>query len=214
MWITALRQAGWVALAVVMMAAPAPLGAQGSGGAAPLNSAVDALFEALATAPSRARAEVIASDIMRVWRTSGSPTVDLLFEQAEDMMSQGAPRVARAKLTGIVQIRPDLGEAWAARAAANWTMGEHDAALSDLEAALDIEPRHFGAWVLLAQIREVEGEIDRALRAYRRAAALHPFLPGVAEKIRGLTARVRALGAQGADPWGTRPVLDGRRLGD
>ncbi len=152
------------------------------------------LFAALAAAPTPDRAAVVAEELRRRWRASDSDTVALLFEQADALRTDGALVPARAKLTGIVQLRPQLVQGWADRGAVHWALGEHDAAMNDLEAALELEPRHFEALVLRAEILEAEGNFLGALRAYRQAQAVHPHMPGVADRVRRLTRIVETDG--------------------
>lgn len=176
-------------MALLAFAACGPVAAQGPGERgiqAQGDRAVmlDALFDALANAPTRERAEMLATEIDRLLRAHPSPTVTVLFEQAGTLMSEGDHEAAREKLTGVVTLAPQLAQGWAARAEAQWGLGIYDATVSDLEAALEIEPRHFRALELLGRVREAHGDYRAALRAYRQAQAIHPRLPGIDTRIR------------------------------
>ncbi len=173
---------------LVWAAAPVqPLYAQGANGG---QQEADLLFDALLAARTPEQARVVEGEIVRRWRRTLSDTVALLQEQAVTLMAQGDAAGARGKLDGIVHLMPHHAEAWALRGEAHWSLGEHDAALSDLEAAVELEPRHFRALRVMAEVLEAEKDFAKALEAYRRALAIHPHLPGVADKIRTLARAV------------------------
>ena len=53
---------------------------------------------------------------------------------------------------------------------------EYDAALRDIDRALAIEPRHFGALCGRGMVLEKQGDMARAIEAYKDALAVHPWI--------------------------------------
>ncbi len=145
-----------------------------------------ALFNALGATEDAERADLLAAEIERQWREERGPTVKLLHEQADTLIAAGDLLGARAKLTGIVEFDPAGAEGFARRGQIHRDLRDTDAALNDLETAVDLEPRHFRALFLLAQIREQNGEWSQALEAYRTTAKLYPAWPEPEARIKAL----------------------------
>ena len=110
----------------------------------------DEMFEKLLKAPSESEANDAAQDIWASWMESGSPTVDMIMERAVD--------------------------AWNRRATLFLNDENFPEALRDLNEALRLEPRHFGAWAGLGIMMETMGAEAEALDAYRQALEIHPFM--------------------------------------
>jgi tetratricopeptide (TPR) repeat protein len=72
------------------------------------------------------------------------------------------------------------------RARALAALGDPAAAARDIQEALRLEPRHFGALLQLSDLQAEAGNAQGALRSLDAALALHPRLPGGAEKRREL----------------------------
>jgi tetratricopeptide (TPR) repeat protein len=137
----------------------------------------DEMFEKLLQAPSQSEANDAALDIWATWMESGSATVDIVMERGASAQAAGDLETARTFYDRAILIKPDYAEAWNRRATIflieeNW--GE---ALRDLNEALKLEPRHFGAWAGLGMMFETMGAPDEALDAYREALALYPLMP-------------------------------------
>lgn len=63
------------------------------------------------------------------------------------------------------------------RATAHFLRGAYEQSLSDIEKALALEPRHFGALSGQALIFHSQGKRDQAIEAMRKALDIHPWLP-------------------------------------
>lgn len=136
----------------------------------------DTLFEQLKSAETQAEAEGIAEDIVAGWLNSGSPTVDILMERGTKAQVAGDLDRAMAFYDRAILIAPGYAEAWNRRASIFMKQDRFDQALHDVNAALEREPRHFGAWLGLGLMLEELGARRQALEAYREALALHPHL--------------------------------------
>ena len=147
-------------------------------------STLDDLFARLAAAADETEAKGIENLIERRFARSGSDTADLLMSRAvEALESKDAP-LAIELLDRVTQLRPGWAEAWHRRAAAFYLLEDPADAMADLHKALTAEPRHFAAWAALGHVYMASGDKRRALDAYRKALALHPFLED-AKKVIG-----------------------------
>jgi predicted TPR repeat methyltransferase len=68
-------------------------------------------------------------------------------------------------------------------------LGDRAAAARDLQEALRLEPRHFGALVALSELQEEAGDAPGALRSLEAALVLNPKMAGGAERLRDLRRR-------------------------
>ncbi|WP_206452833.1 tetratricopeptide repeat protein [Aurantimonas marina] len=134
------------------------------------------LFAELRKEPSDSKARRIASRIERLWRNSGSATVDLLMLRAAEAMAKEKNAAAFDVLDQALVLDPGYAEAWNRRATLNFTAGAWGKSLADIEQTLTREPRHWGALMGLAMILERTGRKDKALETYLRVLAVYPAL--------------------------------------
>jgi tetratricopeptide (TPR) repeat protein len=134
------------------------------------------MFQKLHDAPSESEANDAAQDIWAAWMESGSPTVDMIMERAVDAQTVGEYDTARALYDRAIMIEPDYAEAWSRRASLFLNDENFPEALRDLNEALRLEPRHFGAWAGLGIMMETMGAEKEALEAYRQALDIYPFM--------------------------------------
>lgn len=149
----------------------------------------DNMFERLKAAPTDEEAQSVALDIWAAWMESGSPTVDLLMERADTAMASGDVKLARSFYDRAIRIQPGYAEAYHRRAALFFADERYDEALRDMNAALEREPRHFGAWLAIGGMLEQLGAHEEARDAYSEALEIYPRM----ESARRGLARVRAL---------------------
>lgn len=136
----------------------------------------DEMFEELKNAPSEEEATSVALDIWASWMESGSAAADLVMERAVTAQSLGDLEQARDLYDRVIGIQPDYAEAYNRRASLFLQEDQYDEALRDVNEALRLEPRHFGAWTGLGRVLEELGAKDEALEAYREALKIHPTL--------------------------------------
>ena len=150
--------------------------AQDAGGDV-LSEDPDVLLDRLGTltAPEDAvEARRIAREIEERWSHSGSAAMDLLLARGREAMEAGEYPKAIAHLTALTDTAPGWSEGWALRATAFYLAERWGAALSDIEQALILEPRHFNALAGLGIIMAQLDEPELALRAFRKANQIHP----------------------------------------
>ena len=144
---------------------------------------LDSLFAALAAAGTESSARAIERDIFEVWLQSGSDTVDLLMDWTLDAIDAEEYPRALDFLDRIITLEPSYVEGWNKRATVHFLNDDLSKSIADLEMALSIEPRHFGALAGLGTIFAELDEHELAVAAYRKALELDPFMDEVPEAI-------------------------------
>ena len=148
----------------------------------PLQSPIDRpkvlaqLYEQLGKVADAEAAAPIMEAIQRIWRLSGSDTVDLLMARAERFTKEDDLDLAQKIIDAAVDMAPDQAEAWDLRAKINFLKKDYDAAIADLKRALDRDPKHYDAMNDLGVVYEAMGSKKEALEAYRKALAVNPHL--------------------------------------
>jgi tetratricopeptide (TPR) repeat protein len=134
------------------------------------------LFEALQSAPTEMQGREIADRIWRSWHRAPDAT-------AQDLLDTGMRRIrisdyaeAERVFSELVAYCPDYPEGYNQRAFARFLAGDLDGALEDLDRAIELEPRHFGALAGrgLALLRQ--GRVELGQRALREAVAVNPWI--------------------------------------
>ena len=148
------------------------------------------LFESLKSATDAKTAQVTASDIWRIWSEKpDDKRIAELLRQGTEQMNAGHLRRAEKLFTSVINAAPDFAEAWNKRATVYFLMGSYDLSKKDIAQTIAREPQHFGAWSGLGLVETHIGNFDAALKAYEKAATIHPFLEGyedMVEKLRKL----------------------------
>ncbi len=135
------------------------------------------MFAKLKAATEEAEAADVAADIWATWMESGSPTVDLLMQRALEAVQSEDTDTAHELLDRVILLKPDYPEAWHRRAGLFLADENYPEAFRDLNEALKLEPRHFGAWLGMGVMLETLGGAKEALSSYREALAIYPLMP-------------------------------------
>jgi tetratricopeptide (TPR) repeat protein len=151
---------------------------------------IDDLYARLAQAPDAESAAPIRALIQRVWAHPGSATADLLMARAERALKYGLGAPAKALLDRIVALYPDWSLGWRRRAQSAVARGDAEAAMRDLDRALQTEPRDFVAMGELAELLRARQQDGRALDLMRRALALDPRNESLREETEQLQRQV------------------------
>ncbi|MEM8617254.1 MAG: tetratricopeptide repeat protein [Pseudomonadota bacterium] len=141
------------------------------------------MFEDLLAAPTPEEANDTALDIWAAWMESGSDAADLVMERAVNAQAAGELDYARALYDRVIAIQPTYAEAWNRRATVFLAQQNYSEALRDVNEALRLEPRHFGAWGGLGAVLESLGAEDEALQAYQEALTLYPHFPSAKKAV-------------------------------
>jgi len=139
-------------------------------------------------------AELIASTIEKLWLKSGSETVDILMSRAIRLVQNDEYDVALKILDAVVEIAPDYSEGWNQRATVHYLKHDLQDSLNDLRRVLALDPHHFKAVNGLGLILQELGDDKAALKAYRRALQLNPFLDETRQSVDELEREVEGQG--------------------
>ena len=132
------------------------------------------LFDRLKFAESAPAARIIEEKIWKVWfKTPGKDSEEKL-SIARQNVQQGELSVALKLVGEIIVADPQYAEAWNQRAIIKFLAGDLEGSLDDVDQALALEPRHFGALSGRGQCLLRLRRYGEALTAYRKASIINP----------------------------------------
>ncbi len=106
---------------------------------------LDHLFSELGQATSEEEILSLESAIWEVWMDARSTTINAKMEEGTAFMEDQDFYGAIMVFDEMIERWADYAEGWNKRATAYYQNGEFKRALDDIEKALALEPRHFGA---------------------------------------------------------------------
>ena len=149
-------------------------------------AALERMLDALRTAPDEDMAARLEEKIQALWLRSSTPAVTLLMSRGLREMQGNAPDQAEAYFNDAIVLDPTMAEAWRQRGLARFKAGDLPAALRDIQQALKLEPRHFGAWASLAGIAELRDDWKAAYNAWGHMLEIDPRAPKGQNRLRDL----------------------------
>jgi tetratricopeptide (TPR) repeat protein len=152
------------------------------------------LYAQLATAEDEKASAKIAGNIERLWRHSGSDTVNLLISRAAKVATEKRTELAETLLDRAVTLAPDYTEGFSQRALFYFSQNNLTAALGDLRRVLALDPNHFKALEGLVQIWRDTGNKKGAYEVLRQLLDVHPFAPGAQQAFDELKRDVEGRG--------------------
>ncbi|AQT45772.1 Tetratricopeptide repeat-containing protein [Bartonella apihabitans] len=144
---------------------------------------LDHLLAVLKRTANQKEAAKISRQIQGLWSQSGSDTIDLLMQWAEDGINQQDYARALDFLDNVVALQPDYAEGWARRAAVHVQLNDLKLAMSDLHRSLSLEPRNYNALFLVGSILEMTGRNKLALHAYEDALKIYPQMQRAQKRV-------------------------------
>lgn len=151
---------------------------------------LDDLFTALKREHDPDKAAAIANQIKLAWESSGSATVDLLMQWANQAISDKRNPAAYDFLDQVIALKPDYAEGWNRRATLNYALGDYRKSMADIEQVLRLEPRHFGALAGMAAILGENGKDQRTLEVWQRFLAIYPASRAAQQQMDQLTEKL------------------------
>jgi tetratricopeptide (TPR) repeat protein len=124
--------------------------------------------------------------IWTLWSANESPMAEVLLSQSGKAMQDGAFDTSEVMLNELIGAYPDYVEALNKRAMLYYNQKRYDEAMVDLDAVLDIEPRHFGALSGRAAVFQAQGNVAKAAAALREAIAVNPHLNAAKQVLKQL----------------------------
>lgn len=164
-------------LILALTLAATPLWASDCPPAPDVSAQTARLLEQVQNAPDPRSAQVIANDMWALWATAPD-------DYAQELLDTGMERRGAYDFDGaikafdaLVAYCPDYAEGYNQRAFIAFIRQEFDAALADLDRALELSPQHVAALsgkalTLMGLKRDAEGQ-----RVLREALELNPWLP-------------------------------------
>lgn len=139
-------------------------------------AAETALFGQIEAAPNAVDARQFSLGLWDLWMQAPDEAAQELLDGALARGRVGDLLGARLVLTRLVGYCPAYAEGWNQRAFVAYRSYEFEAALADLDRALELNPRHLGALTGKALTLVALGRGPEAVPVLRRALALNPYL--------------------------------------
>jgi tetratricopeptide (TPR) repeat protein len=169
---------------------------------------LDTLFDKLKAATDPVSVQTLEQAIWEQWVMVPDPGHrQLMFRGIAEMQQQELQNAA-ATFTKLIEVAPELSEAWNKRATVWWLLGDFQASVADICETVKREPRHFGAYSGLGMIRAERGEHARAAAAFELAKKWNPHIVGVDAEIE--RQKAQAGGEVSDDPLGCGQRTAGR----
>ena len=141
---------------------------------------LDDLFISLQAGPSETQAANLELEIWTRWDNHPyDPSANRQMKKGIKLMNSGHLGAAEDVFSGIINSHPDFAEAWNKRATVRFFRGNDTGSASDILQVIKLEPRHFGALSGLGMIRVRAGDLEGALKAYKAAQRMNPYLPHI-----------------------------------
>jgi tetratricopeptide (TPR) repeat protein len=169
---------------------------------------LDTLFDKLRTATDPSAVQALEEGIWEQWTMVPDGAQRQLMARGIAEMHQQELQNAVVSFTKLIDITPELSEAWNKRATVHWLMGNFPASIADICETVKREPRHFGAYSGLGMIRAQMGEHARAAAAFELAKKWNPHIVGIDAEIE--RQKAEAGGKTSDDPLGCGQRTAGR----
>jgi tetratricopeptide (TPR) repeat protein len=152
---------------------------------------LEPLFDSLKRAPDLESAEKVQLQIWEIWCEASDSTARTLMQWGMTALDENRLEVAEQAFSRVVIYDAEFAEGWNKRATVRFVMGDFEGSVADIERALTLEPRHFGALSGLGQIMMRYDELRGAVRAFEAALAVNPHLASVGQAIDALKQRLK-----------------------
>lgn len=151
---------------------------------------MDHLFSSLATETSPDKLRIIQDAIWDEWMNHDNPVVQELMEKGMQALGEQEVNQALDCFTQVIGLVPAYPEGWNKRATAYFLRGNYKNSIEDIEEALRLEKRHFGALSGLASIYLTIGDLQRALKALQSILNLMPHDARIKEQVEAVQRKL------------------------
>jgi len=152
---------------------------------------LDGLFADLGSNSDIRRIRATENRIWEIWLQHANPDVERLLVIGTERMNNRQYPEALLVFNQLVESVPDFAEAWNKRATLFYMLGNFEASIDDIEATLELEPRHFGALSGLGLVYLQQGELQKARQAFEELIGVHPNSPNAQENLRYVIERLQ-----------------------
>lgn len=118
-----------------------------------------------------------------IWFRLGTKPAQEAVQRGSLLINSQQYEQALEEFNAAIRLDPTYAEAFNQRAIAHYLMEDFHASIEDGEMTVQLMPSHFGAWSGLGHCYAQIGDAQRALRAYRRALGVNPYLSCVREIV-------------------------------
>ena len=144
---------------------------------------LDDWFALLVGAQTSEEAFAIEQNIWAHWLTNGTEFENEAMANIVGLMAVNQVADALEATENLLDISPEFAEAWNKQATLLFMQGDLIASM----AAIELEPRHFGAWSGLGLILEQLGQFEGAIKAHQEVLNVYPKSEFSKSKIESLT---------------------------
>ncbi|SLN23527.1 Tetratricopeptide repeat protein [Pseudooctadecabacter jejudonensis] len=137
---------------------------------------IDALVAQLQVAPDEQAARGLAAQMWEIWLDAPDALAQSMLDEGMALLRMGDMGASRAALTELIAYCGAYAEGYNQRAFAAFLSGDYEAALVDLDRAIDLRPQHLGALTGKALTLIEMGRGDEAQEVLRRALDINPWL--------------------------------------
>lgn len=135
------------------------------------------LFANLKAAKNNVAGREAENAVWQFWmRQAPDPDIEKRIADAMGARREYNFDKARGILDKVVGAAPDYAEGWNQSAFIHYLQGMPDKSLADIDKALELEPKHFGALSGKARILFEQGRVELSQKALREAIEIHPWL--------------------------------------
>lgn len=139
--------------------------------------AQEALFAEARAATTPAEGQAVAPELWKLWATAPDEPAQALLDRGMEARASWDFLAALDALDRLVDYCPDYAEGYNQRAFVHFLSQNYDAALVDLDLALERAPSHVAAMSGKALTLMGLGRQDEAQAVLREAVALNPWIP-------------------------------------
>ena len=135
------------------------------------------LLHRLANAQTEQEGRAAEDTMWKFWfNESPTPAVRALIDKGIERREAYDFEAAENYFAQVVEAAPEYAEGYNQRAFARFLRENYSESLIDLEKALELEPKHFGAMSGMHHILRAQDRYDAAMDLLREAVTIHPWL--------------------------------------
>lgn len=157
---------------------------------------LDDLFARLRTAASAEDARQLEDSIWEIWfhYDGDNRHINYLMKRAAAAIANQSFEHAEVLCSTVIEFAPEFVEGWNRRATVRYLAADIDGSIADVNATLDLEPRHFGALSGLGLCFLALEDLEKAAEAIRRVLEIHPYAVGAKNNLAEIEEALRQRG--------------------